>query len=104
MGKKYKDNDGVQLVRIHTVFEGHDFQTSERLREFVHEKGINHPVGIDKHKSDSPVPVTMHLYQTRGTPEMAVIDTKGRIRLQLFGSFDRRKAESLIDQLLQEAK
>ena len=102
--KKYEDNDNIQLVSIHTVFEGHDYQTPQRLRKFIREKGINHPVAIDKHELGSLTPVTMHLYQTRGTPEMAIIDKNGKIRLQLFGNFDREMAETLIAQLIQEAK
>ena len=102
--KKYEDNDNIQLVSIHTVFEGHDYQTPQRLRKFIREKGSNHPVAIDKHELGSLTPVTMHLYQTRGTPEMAIIDKNGKIRLQLFGSFDREIAESLIAQLIQEAQ
>ena len=102
--KKYKDNENVQLVSIHTVFEGHDYQTPQRLKKFIHEKDINHPVAIDKHEPGSLTPVTMHLYQTRGTPEMAIIDKNGKIRLQLFGNFDREMAETLIAQLIQEEK
>lgn len=100
--KKYKDNDNVQLVSIHTVFEGHDYQTLQRLKKFVQEKGINHPVGVDQHVQGSHTPRTMQLYRTRGTPEMAIIDNKGRIRLQLFGSFDKKIAELLIAQLIEE--
>lgn len=100
---KYKDNDNVQLVSIHTVSEGHDYQTPQRLKKFVQEKGINHPVGVDQHVQGSHTPRTMQLYRTKGTPEMAIIDKKGRIRFQWFGSFDREMAEALIAQLIQEA-
>ena len=41
-------------------------------------------------------------YQTRGTPEMAIIDKKGKIRFQHFGSFNSGIAEKLIDTLLNE--
>ena len=37
------------FVSIHTVFEGHGFQTPARLRRFVQEKHISHAVGIDRH-------------------------------------------------------
>ena len=100
--KKYEDNDNIQLVSIHTVFEGHDYQTPERLKSFIREKGINHPVGVDQHVTGSHTPKTMQLYRTRGTPEMAIIDKNGRIRFQNFGSFDRKTAELLIEELLEE--
>ncbi|MGR3304330.1 MAG: TlpA family protein disulfide reductase [Candidatus Scalindua sp.] len=102
--KKYQNNDDVQLISIHTVFEGHDYQTPERLKSFIKEKGVNHPVGVDQHVPGSHTPRTMQLYHTKGTPEMAVIDKDGRIRFQAFGSFDRKVAESLIAQLIQEIK
>ena len=97
--KKYKNAADVQLVGIHTVFEGHDYQTAERLRAYVKEKGIHHPVGIDAHVSDTRLPETMIRYQTKGTPEMAIVDKQGVIRFQKFGSFDIGEAESLIAEL-----
>ncbi|MCH7504742.1 TlpA family protein disulfide reductase [PVC group bacterium] len=97
--KKYKNAADVQLVGIHTVFEGHDYQTAERLREYVKEKGIQHPVGMDAHVSDTRLPETMIRYQTKGTPEMAIVDKQGVIRFQKFGSFDIGEAESLIAEL-----
>jgi len=100
--KKYRGNDQVQLVSIHTVFEGHAYQTVKRLKNFIREKGIRHPVGVDKHQPGSDVPVTMQRYRTRGTPEMAIIDKKGNIRFRRFGSFDPREAENLIARLVQE--
>ncbi|MCH7589673.1 TlpA family protein disulfide reductase [PVC group bacterium] len=97
--KKYKNAADVQLVGIHTVFEGHDYQTAERLREYVKEKGIHHPVGMDAHVSDTRLPETMIRYQTKGTPEMAIVDKQGVIRFQKFGSFDIGETESLIAEL-----
>lgn len=97
--KKYKNAADVQLVGIHTVFEGHDYQTAERLRAYVKEKGIHHPVGMDAHVSDTRLPETMIRYQTKGTPEMAIVDKQGVIRFQKFGSFDIGEAESLIAEL-----
>ncbi len=93
--------DLVQLS-IHTVFEGHDYQTPERLRSFVKEKGIDHLVGIDRHVGEDEIPLTMRRYNTMGTPAIAIIDRKGVIRFQKFGGFDVEEAEALIVQLLQE--
>ncbi|MBZ0165491.1 MAG: TlpA family protein disulfide reductase [Candidatus Omnitrophica bacterium] len=99
---KYRNNKRVQLISIHAVFEGHDVQTPLRLRQFIKEKGIRHPVAIDRHSAGSPIPDTMRAYGTRGTPEMAIIDKAGHIRFQKFGSFDWFTAEHLIEELLRE--
>jgi thiol-disulfide isomerase/thioredoxin len=89
-------------VSIHTVFEGHSYQTPKRLRAFLQEKGIHHLVGIDKHEQGERIPETMKRYRTRGTPEMAIIDKRGYIRFQIFGGFDPAPVENLIIQLLRE--
>jgi len=82
------------------VFEGHDYQTPERLRDFVKEKDIHHLVGIDHHNPGEHLPETMKRYNTMGTPEVAIIDKQGTIRLQRFGGFDTDRAEQLIRHLL----
>ena len=90
------------MVSIHTVFEGHDYQTPARLRTFIKEKGIHHLVGIDRHEHGEHLPETMKKYRTRGTPEMAIIDKRGHIRFQKFGGFEPAKVERLIKSLLEE--
>ena len=100
--QKYIDRKDIQLIGIHTVFEGHSQQTPERLRQYVKEKNITYPIGIDKYVSSQRLPETMIRYHTRGTPEMAIIDKNGRIRFQHFGSFNTAVVEKLIDTLLTE--
>ncbi len=90
------------VLSIHTVFEGHEHQSPERLRKFLKKKKIHHLVGIDRHGPNSHVPETMQRYGTRGTPEMAIIDRSGKIRFQRFGGFNQEEAEHLIDALLKE--
>ncbi|MES9970046.1 MAG: TlpA disulfide reductase family protein [Candidatus Thiodiazotropha sp.] len=73
---KYADQvaaGDMVFLSIHTVFEGHGYQTPERLRDYVKKKGITHSVGIDLHLPGEEIPETMRLYRTRGTPEMAII-------------------------------
>ena len=82
------------------VILAHDYQTPERLRDFVKEKGIHHLVGIDHHKPGEHLPETMKRYNTMGTPEVAIIDQDGAIRMQRFGGFDTNRAEQLIRHLL----
>ena len=100
--QKYINRKDIQLIGIHTVFEGHSQQTPERLRQYVKEKNITYPIGIDKYVSSQRLPETMIRYHTRGTPEMAIIDKNGRIRFQHFGSFNPDAVEELINNLLNE--
>ncbi len=100
--QKYSDRKDVQLVAIHTVFEGHSQQTPKRLRQYVKEKNITYPVGVDDHVSNQRLPETMIRYHTRGTPEIVIIDKKGEIRFQHFGRFNTGIAEKLINTLLNE--
>lgn len=92
----------IAFMSIHTVFEGRSFQTPERLRRFLKEKEIRHPVGIDRHIGGNRLPETMQRYNTMGTPEIAIIDKFGIIRLQRFGFFEPAKGEQLIRILLDE--
>ncbi len=100
--RQYGDRKDIQLVGIHTVFEGHSQQTPKRLRQYVKEKNISYPVGVDDHVSNQRLPETMIRYQTHGTPEMAIIDKMGKIRFQHFGSFKPEVVEKLINTLLKE--
>ena len=90
------------LVSIHTVFEGHDYQNPQKLRQFLKRKGITHLIGVDRHHQGEEIPETMKRFGTRGTPEMAFIDRSGNIRFQRFGGFEPVKAEELIDTMLGE--
>ena len=45
--ERYGERDDLLMVSIHTVFEGHDYQNIDRLRSFIVDHGIEHPVGID---------------------------------------------------------
>lgn len=93
----------LKLVSIHTVFEGHTYQTNARLEKFVKEKNMQHPVAVDLHPEGRRLPKTMLDYKTRGTPEMSIIDKQGRIRFQKLGSFDVDWATAYVRELLNEA-
>lgn len=94
----YKDQGGLVLISIHTVFEGHAYPTLAALKGYIKEKGIRHPVGIDAYGAGSAIPITMRKYKTGGTPCISIIDKGGNIRFQKLGSFDHASAEELIDQ------
>ncbi len=91
-------------VKIHTVFEGHSYQTVKRLKGYVKEKQITVPVGVDRHIDGQRLPETMRRYNTRGTPEMAIIDGDGMIRFQEFGYFEPAKGEAVIMEALNRAR
>lgn len=93
-------NDRMKIVSIHTVFEGHEHQTVERLRKFVDRTGFGHPVGHDRHDINDRLPNTMILYGTRGTPEMAIIDKQGLIAYQKIGFFDIPEKTAFVRELL----
>ena len=101
--EQYGERDDLLVVSIHTVFEGHDYQNPEKLREFVEIWGIEHPVGIDSYATaGDEVPETMRRYRTGGTPFVVIVDKAGRQRFRHLGSFDERAAGALIDRLLEE--
>lgn len=100
--KNQIESGKLKILSIHTVFEGHEYQTPERLKSFVKEKGIHHLVGIDAQKKGEYLPETMKRYGTRGTPEVAIIDKNGYIQFQIFGGFDPAMAENLIRRLINE--
>lgn len=99
--EKYK-NRNIVFLSMHTVFEGHAYQTPDDLKEFIEEKGIKHPVGVDKYMEDNTTPITMQQYRTGGTPCITIIDKNGYIRLKKLGGFEPAIAEKLIDRLLAE--
>lgn len=99
--EKYGERDDVRILSIHTVFEGHGYQTPDRLRDFVEKNRIAHPVGIDAYaEPDDEHPITMRRYRTGGTPHVVVIDKEGIVRFDRFGGFDAQPVEQFIDELL----
>lgn len=87
-------------MKIHTVFEGHSYQTVRRLKSYIREKKIDLPVGVDRHTDGERLPETMRRYRTRGTPEIAIIDRDGIIQFQEFGYFEPEPVEAMIQSML----
>lgn len=99
----YGDNPQVEIVSIHSVFEGHSFQTRERLESFIEEKGIRHAVGIDSYSSaTAKVPISMQRFKAEGTPHVIIIDKQGQIQFSHFGRFNPGPVEGFIERLLKE--
>jgi thiol-disulfide isomerase/thioredoxin len=92
------------MVKIHTVFEGRNYQTVKRLKRYVKDKGITIPVGVDRHIARRRLPETMRRYNTKGTPEMAIIDKDGMIRFQQFGYFKPETVEPMLVRMLEQTR
>ncbi|MCP4997079.1 MAG: TlpA family protein disulfide reductase [Gammaproteobacteria bacterium] len=92
------------ILSIHTVFEGHEHQTTAKLKPYLVKKGIEHLVGVDRHLGDNDTPETMRRFRTRGTPEIAILDRQGRIRFQHFGGFDTDKGTQFLQLILAESR
>jgi thiol-disulfide isomerase/thioredoxin len=100
----YGDREDVVIVLIHSVFEGHQYQTPGRLQAFVRQSEINLPVGVDAHvDGEASVPRTMVGYGAGGTPHLTIVDKEGMIRFSHFGLFDPEPVEALIDRLRRES-
>jgi hypothetical protein len=99
----YGGREDIAITLVHSVFEGHDYQSPERLREFIRENGILQPVGIDAYDdADELVPVTMRRFETGGTPHLVIVDKDGMLRFTHFGMFAPEPIEGFIERLLEE--
>lgn len=93
----------LAVVGLHTVFEHHAAMGLESLRAFVHEFGIDYPVGVDRPGAHGQLmPHTMQAYAMQGTPTMMLIDGAGRLRMQAFGQVDDLVLGAEIGALLAE--
>ncbi|MGS1009123.1 redoxin domain-containing protein [Achromobacter anxifer] len=92
----------VAVIGLHTVFEHHDVMGPAALRAFNHEYRWSFPIGIDRPAATGAVPMTMQAYGLRGTPSLVLLDRRGRVRLQHFGSIDDLPLGAAIGRLLAE--
>lgn len=94
----------VAVIGLHTVFEHHDAMTPTALQAFLHEYRIPFPVGVDMPDGHGGTPLTMHAYAMRGTPTLILIDARGRLRRQYFGSVGDLTLGAEIAELILEAR
>ena len=74
-------------------------------RQFVRDKGMLHPVGIDAYaRRRDEVPTTMERFEAEGTPQLAIVDREGDLRFSHLGRFDAEIVEAFIDRLLLEKR
>ena len=78
-------SEKVVVLGLHTVFEHHRVMTPEALAVYLHEFRIPFPVGVDTAAENGPIPQTMQLYETQGTPTTLLIDGEGGLRKHHFG-------------------
>ena len=79
--------DDVVVLGLHSVFEHHQAQgTREALEAFLHEYRIPFPVAIDAPDGRGRLPRTMARYGLQGTPSLLLVDRRGRLRNQAFGT------------------
>ncbi|HEY9272749.1 redoxin domain-containing protein [Achromobacter sp.] len=92
----------VAVIGLHTVFEHHDVMSPAALRAFNHEYRWSFPIGIDRPAASGAIPMTMQAYGLRGTPSLVLLDRRGHVRLQHFGSIDDLALGAAIGRLLAE--
>lgn len=85
---KIFNNEHVEIIGLHTVFEHHEGMQEKSLKAFLHEFKVRFPVGIDEHDVNQSIPKTMTLYQMQGTPTWILIDRNGEIRSHIFGQIE----------------
>lgn len=93
----------VAVIGLHTVFEHHAAMTPVSLAAFIHEYRLTFPIGVDTPGPDGGVPLTMAAYQMRGTPTLALIDRRGRLRWHHFGQADDMAVGAALATLINEA-
>ena len=80
--------DDFVVLGLHSVFEHHAAMTPAALEVFAAEFRLAFPIGIDRQVAGSALPATMAAYAMQGTPTTLLVDRRGRLRLQEFGTVD----------------
>jgi peroxiredoxin len=90
----------LAVIGLHTVFEHHAAMTEISLEAFIQEYRLTLPIGVDRPRTDGPIPETMRRYGMRGTPTTLVIDRDGFIREHAFGQVEDLALGALVGSLL----
>jgi thiol-disulfide isomerase/thioredoxin len=94
MQKKYGPQ-GLQVLGIAVAFEQQHVQTKRHIRDYVKETKFTFPVAIDKDFT-----ATFSAYGARGTPYVAILDRRGRVRH--LGFYNPIEVERLLRAVLAE--
>jgi hypothetical protein len=98
----FKNENQVVFLAVQTVFEGHEYNSQDKLRKNQLEWSLNIPMA---HAAGNPqthaVPEIMKKYRSGGTPWTVLIDPKGKVVYNHF-HIQPPQAISIINQLLAE--
>lgn len=96
-------DDEVEVIGLHTVFEQADAQTPAQLEAFLEEHHFGFPVAIDK-QNGGALPETMDAYELQGTPTLLIFDRQGRLRRHYLGQVDDIRVAAEVMALTIEAR
>lgn len=96
-------DDEVEVIGLHTVFENADEQTPAQLESFLEERHYEFPVAIDK-QNGGALPETMDAYELQGTPTLLIFDRQGRLRRHYLGQVDDIRVAAEVMALAIEAR
>jgi peroxiredoxin len=88
IAERFSPNE-VAVIGLHTVFEHQAVMTIEALKAFNHEYRWPFPIAVDKPGiGPHGLPLTMDVYEMRGTPTLLLFDRQGRLRRHYLGQVD----------------
>lgn len=102
VSEKFKDNDHVEFLVVHTVFEGFSVNTPAKWKAVADKHKLHHlrfaHSGTEKKKS-----VLRSDFKTRGTPWTIIIGKDGKVKYNNF-HIKPEAAITLIEKLNKESK
>ena len=98
----FKGNDQIIFLAIQTVFEGHLYNTEDKLRENQLNYDLKIPMAhVAGEAANRGAPEIMTNYRSGGTPWKVIIDPAGRVVYNAF-HIQVEQAISLIKRLIKE--
>ena len=98
----FKNKNQVVFLAVQTVFEGHEYNSRDKLRKNQLEWGLNIPMA---HAAGNPqnhqIPAIMKKYRSGGTPWTVLIDPKGKVVYNHF-HIEPPQAIAIIEQLISD--
>ena len=96
----FKDVDQIKFFAVQTVFEGHDYNSQDKLRKNQLEWDLKIPMA---HAAGNPqsheIPEIMRKYRTGGTPWKVIINPEGKVIFNQF-HIELPRAIALIEELI----
>ncbi len=96
----FESNNAVTFLAVQTVFEGHRFNTPDKLRRNQLKYDVNIPMAHAPGDKGTPeIPPIMRNYRSGGTPWTVIINQEGIVVYNHF-HIKANQAATLIKQLL----